>query len=376
MNDEIKLRRIWILQLYKEHENICWRYKVKLNHPIIELVDSKKYFGIWEGSIRTIKLSVRLIEEHSWDVVINVLKHEMAHQIVTEYFNSNEKHGELFHKACRMIGVPGQFRRATGDLPEKIIETNEQDINSDTRKILEKVRKLLSLAQSKNEHESFLAMKKANELIEKYNIDRIERNVDSKYTYKIINQKRKRIENYQRRICLILRDYFYVYIVYSYIYDPQKCDYYKTIELCGTIENVLIAEYVYYFLLEKLTSLWKYHQLDTGSPGSKKRSYWLGLIDGFRDKLEKMEKEKNGSGKYSYSPKKTTSALVCADDLMLKEFINMRFPRLCNRRHQPIKIDHHTYKVGKKDGKKINLHQGICQKEVYQGKLIEIKKRA
>ena len=85
-----------------------------------------------------------------------------------------------------------------------------------------------------------------------------------------------------------------------------------------------------------------------------------------------MEKEKNGSKKYNYSKNETTSALVCANDAMLKEFIKMRFPRLCNCRHQPIKIDHHTYKVGKKDGKKINLHQGICQKKVYQGKLIEI----
>jgi hypothetical protein len=372
MHDEIKLRRLWISQLYKEHENICWRYRVKLDPPIIELVDSGKYFGIWKSGIRTIKLSERLIEEHSWDVVVNVLKHEMAHQIVTEYFKSDEKHGELFHQACRMIGVPEQLRRATGDLPQGIRETSERDIDSDTRKILEKVRKLLSLAQSKNEHESFLAMKKANELIEKYNIDRLERNTDSKYTYKIINPKKKRIENYQRRICLILRDYFYVYTIFSRIYHPGKCDYYKTIELCGTIENVLMAEYVYYFLLEKLASLWEYHQSNNGSPGSKKRSYWLGVVDGFRDKLGKMEKEKNGNGKYKYSINKTTSALVCADDLMLKEFIDMRFPRLSNRRHQPVKIDHHTYKAGKKDGKKINLHRGICRKEAYQGKLIGI----
>jgi len=276
--------------------------------------------------------------------------------------------------ACQMIGVPEEFRRSSGDLPGKIIETNENDVNFDTRRLLEKVKKLLSLAQSKNEHESFFAMKKANNLIEKYNLERIEKNGDSKYTYKIINQKKKRIENYQRRICLILREYFYVDTVFSRLYDSEKCDCYRTIELCGTIENALIAEYVYYFLLEKLTSLWKDHKRKTGSPGSKKKSYWLGVLDGFRDKLEKMEKEKNKSKEYSYSENKTTSALVCANDNKLKDFVNIRFPRLSNYRSQPTTIDAHVYNVGKKDGKKINLHKGISKKEVYQGKLIEMKK--
>lgn len=70
-------------------------------------------------------------------------------------------------------------------------------------------------------------MKKANELIEKYNIERIEQKSDSKFVHAIINHKKKRIENYQRSVCLILKDYFFVEVVYSYLYDAHNCETYK-----------------------------------------------------------------------------------------------------------------------------------------------------
>ena len=100
-----------------------------------------------------------------------------------------------------MIGVPEAFRGAGGDIPRKLKDFREDRVNSDNGRILEKVKKLLSLAQSTNEHEAFHAMKKANEFIEKYNIERMERNKDAQYVYAVINHRKKRIENYQRRIC-------------------------------------------------------------------------------------------------------------------------------------------------------------------------------
>ena len=39
---EIMLRRAWVNQLYKEHENICRNYKVELSKPTIEIFNNQK----------------------------------------------------------------------------------------------------------------------------------------------------------------------------------------------------------------------------------------------------------------------------------------------------------------------------------------------
>jgi hypothetical protein len=374
--EEIKLQRAWISQLYVEHESICWAYKIKLSRPIIEVSNSETEWGSWDAEFRTMKFSSRLIREHSWDVVINILKHEMAHQIVTEILDSVDGHGDLFQRACHMIGLPQEFSRASGDIPRKLMDFRNEEIVSDNARILEKVKKCLSLAQSNNENEAFIAMKKANELIEKYNIERVELGSDSKYVQAIINHKKKRIENYQRSICLILNDYFFVEVVYSYLYDAENCETHKTIELLGTVENVIMAEYVYYFLLNQLEILWKAHKAKRGyRSNKKKRSYWLGVLRGFGDKLAHIETDRGNHKKQDTKDVVTTSALICAQDKMLARFLGMRFPRLHSHRPQSATLDRSTFKAGIKDGKQLTLHKGVTQNTSFQGKLLPINQK-
>ena len=370
---EIKLRQAWASELLEEHESVCWQYKVRLSKPIIEISNSQMEWGSWDSDFRTMKVSAKLIRGHSWDVTVNVFKHEMAHQIVTDLFSRSDGHGDLFQRACKMIGVPKEFRGSKGDIPRKLVDFRDQAIDSTNGRMLEKVGKLLSLAQSKNENEAFLAMKKANELIEKYNIDRIEQDKDSKYVYAIISHKKKRIENYQRRICLILREHFFVEVVYSSLYDASDCQTYRAIELLGTAENVLMAEYVYYFLLNQLGVLWKVHQFRKGDRGSKnKRSYWLGVLKGFSDKLDQQANIRN---RYHLKENgtKTMSALICAEDKMLAQFRRMRFPRLSRYGSRGATIDHQTYQAGVDEGGRLNIHKGINQKDGFRGRLLTTK---
>lgn len=369
--EETSLRRAWVAQLNREHEWICWGYRVKLKNPIIEISGSRSQWGLWVPDYRTIRLSSDLIKEHPWDVVINILKHEMAHQVVSEIFLSLDGHGDMFQRACRMIGLPREFWGASGDIPRKLTDFREEASRSPKARALEKVRKLLSLAQSNNENEAFLAMKKANELIEKYNIERLGQEGNSRYVHAIINHKKKRIENYQRSIGLILKDYFFVEVIYSYFYDAHCCETHRTIEILGAVENVLMAEYVYYFLLNQLEVLWKNHRKETGYPGHrKKRSYWLGLLKGFGDKLAGLEKGRQAVVKRDNDESKTTSALICAQDKMLTHYKKMRFPRLENLRSQGATLDRRSYETGISDGKRITIHRGITQKGGFQGRLL------
>ena len=365
--NDIEKRRGWAHQLLKEHEFIAWNYNVKLSRPIIEIIDSKTIWGSWNSHIRTIKISAELIVQHSWDTVINILKHEMAHQAVVEIFEQNEAHGRYFQKACDLLGVPSEFRGSGGDIPRDITESIDQKLFNENRNIYLKVKKLLSLAQSKNEHESLLAMKKANELMHKYNIERIELSRKSEYIYKIINLKRKRLENYHRKISMILTDHFFVDIVYAYLYDAKTLETHRTMELVGTAENVLIADYVYHFLMYKINYLWEKHKMESGVRGYKKKSYWLGVLEGFRKKMSEMDRETN----ISFTNGLTTSALVIYKDAELQEFMNGRFPRLRKYRAAASKVDLTVYNDGIREGKKINLNKGIEFKDGYHGKMIE-----
>ncbi len=367
---ETWLRRAWLSQLQLEHEDVCWNYKVQLFRPSMEISDSRTEWGVWDANFRTLKISSHLIREHSWDIVLQVLKHEMAHQMVTDIYRVNDGHGEYFRAACERLGVSHEFRGAKGNLRRPLADFRKQEPASEGSRMLEKVRKLLSLAQSQNENEAFLAMRKANELIEKYNIDRMEQNRASGYVYAVIHHKKKRIENYQRRICDILRDHFFVHVVYSRLFDAADCQSYKTIELLGTSENVVIAEYVYYFLMNQMEMLWKIHSRTNGRSRNK-RSYRLGLLRGLHDKLDAEARERKACYGEERALEKSMSALICGRDRHLETYKRMRFPRLVNLYHQSATVDMDTFEAGMNDGKKLKIYKGIEGKDGYGGRLLE-----
>jgi len=379
IQQEVAYQRAWTRELYREHEAICWSYRVDLPRPMIEISNSKREWGAWDADSRTLRISAALITAYSWDVTLNVFKHEMAHQIVTDIFGAAECHGPLFERACNMIGVPQAFRGARGDVARKIAIFSDEEIESGNMKMLDKVRKLLSLARSGNENEAFLAMQKANELIEKYNIDRIEQDKAARFVYAIIHHRKKRIENYQRRICLILQDHFFVHVVYAHLFDAGNCETYKTIELLGTIENVRIAEYVYYFLLNQMEVLWKAHQRNTvGRARGNKRSYRLGVLKGFHEKLDRQSRERinrHADGRTDrhdsrFERPASPSALICLKDKAMNAFIKMRFPRLVHYRTRQAMVHPGTYQAGLHDGKRLNIHKGIERSDGYQGRLL------
>lgn len=368
---------LWARQLHSEFEDICWKYNIKIIPPVFEISKSEKQLGSWHADTRMIRISSFLIINHSWTVTINVLKHEIAHQICSEIFNSNEvAHGEAFNKACVFLGLPEEYQRPSSDLPENIdLAINGTQPTSQGRRFINKVEKLLALAKSSNENEAALAMQKANELIEKYNIMQLDADQDVSYTYVIINKKKKRIESYQRQICAILRDFFYVKIVTSYLYDPLSNQTHKTIEILGSNENVAIAEYCYHFLENQLSALWSQNKHRyNGNTRTEKNSYYMGLLKGFYDKLhkqkEKSQKESRIKASSSSQQQNNIYSLIVAQDERLNDYVGMRFPRLRKLSRRGPKIYKSTYNEGIETGKKITLHKGVTKKEGNRGNLL------
>ena len=354
------LQQLWLDQLAREFEDICFQYNVELQLPLFELSNGIRQSGCWLPSHRTIKISRHLIRHHPWNVVLMVLKHEMAHQVCSEIFHSiTPGHDTTFRRACTKLGVPYPYNRASGDLEATLADLPSDRQTAAGRKIIQRINKLLSLATSDNEHEAALAMQRATELLHRHNLNSAAVH-QSDCVRLIINTRRKQLPAYRRTICAILHNYFFVRVIYSTLYDPTTSNSYKTIELLGRAENVPVAEHCYHFLEQQLADLWQAsrHKFQ-GNARTAKNSYYLGLLHGFSRKLKQQaDTTAQATTRITAAP----GALAIQQDGTLQQFVSFHFPRLKKQSSRGIKIYNHPYNEAVDTGKTIVLNRGITER--------------
>ncbi|MEW6218725.1 MAG: DUF2786 domain-containing protein [Thermodesulfobacteriota bacterium] len=356
--DEANRRRAWTRQLYYEHAQICRDHGVPLRTPFIELADLASVVGSWDAVSRTIRLAVRLVAEQSWDVLVGVLRHEMAHQAVTDLFRMPAGHDQSFQTACRLLGVPERFRRATGPLDCQGLAPSTA-LDPAAVRHLARLEKLLALAGSDNEHEAGLAMAKANALVARYNLEGQSQTGDGAYDYRIIRLGGQRVDRVHKGVASLLTEFFFVQVVLSSIYDPALDQSVRTLELLGRQENLEVAEYVHAFLIRQLDGLWQGHRRKSGCPGGARRSFQLGVLNGFRERLM-SQAQPPGSAARS-AGQSSTSLVVCAQDPRLQALVRERHPHLVRRRSGPALFDAAGYTAGVAAGRELTLHRGITR---------------
>jgi len=374
---ELEYRRRWLHQLQSEFQLVCSWYRIALAPPAFRLTDSRTTLGAWDPAARTISISSVLINESSWDTVINVLKHEMAHQYVHEFMGRGAEmpHGQAFAEACGKLGIQHPFNIATGDTPRIFTDPDRHDPDPEYDRRVAKVRKMLSLAGSANENEAAAAMSKANAFIRKYNLERLlDQGRPTRYRYMVKNTGKRRLQIIERRIASLLMDFFYVEVVYGEMFDADRGEIYKTVELLGAMENVSFAGHVYDFLLQRVEMLWREYRKSARAPGRFRKTFILGILQGFREKLETEEKKVAlpagiNAGRGSGS---TISALVVARDPGLSKFIAKRFPRLRSVRYGTPGIScPDTYSDGRQAGRNITIHKVVESRDGNRGRLLD-----
>jgi len=148
--------------------------------------------------------------------------------------------------------------------------------------IVEKIKKLLSLANSPNENEARVATMKANELLVRYNLSLQEvKGVELSYEEFETEVIGKVLKNYHHCIIDLLQDYFFVRVI---ICSKRVSHYarskFKRFKLVGTPENCEIASYVFAYLNRTYPVLWQEYKRDMDATARDKYSYYLGLTDG------------------------------------------------------------------------------------------------
>ncbi len=351
----------WAAQLLKEHRDISWRYGVTLTTPTINISSGKKTLGLWSDKDKTLSISSHLIKNEIWDIVLEVLKHEMAHQYVSKFYNNADTHGKYFKKACAILGVHPFFIAGNTDYNKKL-QSFKDELPADAQKMLKRVKKLMSLGQSNNEAEAQSALRKANYLLNKYNLQQINTgNNKPDIKYLTICHKKKRIESIQRAILSILKNHYYVNCLTSNTYHAQDNVIYKSIVLVGQRESLKVAEYVYYFLLDTCQTLWQDFKKENRTQRGEKISFAMGFIAGIEHnhktvfKNSGMQKNKNSS-----LPVKTVKSLMEKDNQIE---ISRLFPKLKKVKYGRHQTSSGAFKEGFKNGKTTHINKGMTHQK-------------
>ena len=335
------LERAWIRQL-------AWEWRVineerlggVLRLPIFALLQGKSRLGLWEAHLRTLSISTDHIWEDSWDEVLETLRHEMAHQLVSEVYRETGEtaHGPAFKKAAERLGV--------GAEPED----SKAREGRETQAIVRKIHKLFALASSSNVHEAEAAMATANTLLLKYNLAEVAEGGSSHYMSTRLGASAAAIPLHWKLVGSILNQFFFVECIWVSTYEAKKGRGERLLEVSGTPENVQMAEYVHEFLHVSAERLWKEARKVHG--GKRRREYLAGVLYGFEEKLE-SEKLKNKE-----------SGLVWIGDKGLKSYFSEKYGRISSLRGRGSRLGS-AHQAGKEAGKRLKLQRPVGSKSTF-----------
>jgi hypothetical protein len=329
------------------HDYNASHFRGKLRAPVIGLADGAGRLGLWHRETRTIELQRALVMAQPWGVVVEVLKHEMAHQYVHEVLGVLDEtaHGPAFRELCERLGIDG----AAAGLPAAASGPGAE------KKILGRVAKLLALAESPNVHEAQAAMAEAQRLMLKHNLEAPAR---AGYGFRHLGEPTGRIGPAQRVLGGILMQHFFVEAIFVPVWRAAEGKRGRVLEICGTPENLDIAAYVHDFLTHTAERLWReYRRAKRLRGDGERRTFVTGVMAGFREKLEAQRAVHEAEG------------LVWVGDSDLRRYYRRRHPHVQQvRRAGVARSEAHMH--GREAGRNIVIHRGVTTRGAGGGGLL------
>lgn len=331
------LERALLRELALEWRRINGTYfKDALRPPSIALVPHESILGRWKSDERTLELSRPFVVQSGWGAVVEVIKHETAHQYVSEVLRVHDEapHGTAFRDVCRRLGI---------DASAKGTPTPRTDAEN---RLVERIQKLLALAESPNQHEAEAAMAAAQRLMLKHNVE-ARGTTAVPFGYRHLGRPSGRVGEAERILAGILGRFFFVEVIWVPVYRALEGKRGSVLEVCGSETNLAMAEYVHAYLLHTAEELWAAHKRANGIRGdSERRTYLAGVMAGFADKLARTERTHQQEG------------LVWVKDGDLEAFHRRRHPYVRNVRYGGQRRTE-TFSRGREAGRSIVLRRPV-----------------
>jgi hypothetical protein len=314
-------------------------FKRRLKPAAIELSDAAGRLGRWIPGSRSIEIGRALVLEQPWGVVIEVLKHEMAHQFVHEALGKTDEtsHGPAFREVCERLGIDA----SAAGMPRPGATSPDEE------RVLERIARLLALAESPNVHEAQAAMSAAQRLMLKYNLEHLADRRPHGYGFRHLGRPTGRVTEHERLLGAILTQHFFVEVIWVPVYRPLEGKRGSVLEACGTPANLEMADYVHAFLTHTAEQLWKEHKRALEIRGDRdRRTYLAGVMMGFLEKLNEAKKASREQG------------LVWVGDADLDAYYRQRHPRIQQVRYfGNRRTEAHAH--GREAGRRIVLHRPV-----------------
>jgi len=333
------VQRQWLSELVRRWHSINdERLSGRLNPPLFILDEAPSRLGYWDATQRTLGISISHLIASSWLEVELTLRHEMAHQVVSEMFDvaDSPPHGVLFQRACGLLGITGSAR-------------SERSFDASEQRLIQRVRKLLNLAGGTSSHEAQAALAAANRLLLKHNLDTIDLKNDCEYGFRWVGEPKGRVPLERKVVASILQDFFFVQCIWIRTTIVQSNKSGSVLEILGQGHNLEMAAYVHDVLLAELNRLWlSYRQADPrGRKGARIRNdYRLGVLMGYREQLQAERTVSAAQG------------LVWVGEPGLKTFFSERHPRVHRRSGGRYRLGG-VHEDGKRDGHRVRIYRAM-----------------
>lgn len=343
--------------LQAEWESLTWMLspfqQTLLRRPLFTLRDMRSRLGYWAAEKNEIALSRHFVHNYSWNDVCEVLRHEVAHQVVCQVMGVYDQrpHGPAFQEACVLLRADPRAASSYHPLSERLKQAEAQEQDS----ILRKVHKLLALAESANQHEAEAAMAKANNLIAKYNIRLLEAAAQREYVSAFVGRPALKHFREDYRLAHLLEDYYFVKGLWVTAYVLEKGKMGRVLEISGTPANVLIASYVHDVVKHFMDAEWRRYTRFGKLSRSRKTDFAVGIIEGFSSRLQQQQEQTRAAA----SSARNSRELITLDDPQLDTYIQKRYPSVRSFRRKGTRSDPTVMADGRRRGADLVISRGV-----------------
>jgi hypothetical protein len=270
--------------------------------------------GTWNATTRIIRLSEAFVTTRPWWVVVEVLKHEMAHQYVSDVLcigTSETSHGPAFRMVCERYGIDGRAGRVA----------TEEDLH-----VVNRIRNLLALSSNNdNAHEAQNALAAAQKLLGQHGLteEAVQACAQEEIGVMSIGEIMPKHELVHNWVNVILCQFFNVRSIWIHRYDPRtatkpcvECGDWVQLEIMGKRGDLLMAEYVHGWLLATAERLTPTHL----TKRKQRLDFQAGVVKGH---YERLTADANAA-KAIQAGRSTSMVRLEAEDL--EDYFDRRYP--------------------------------------------------